>query len=164
MVNLESSKIGKRISRILWTSAIALMLLCLPVLAQEKINIYHIQITHDTSGLRVTPCPFPGIPGDIWRFTNSTSDTVYLHIFACAKQNPSFYYLAGGDSVDHVIGISDGLMEVLLLRTGELGRCYREHIQICPTLTPCGVVVLVGLITSSAIFIMLRRRKVTVST
>ena len=141
-----------------------LLLLCMSVQAQEKSDIYQVQITHDTSGLHVSPCTLPGISGDTWRFANSTSDTLYIFILMCVgKQDSPFFYLAAGDSVDHTIGMWDALVQVMMPRTGEVVRCDREHPPTCPTLTSWGATMVVGLITSSAIFIMLKRRKVKVS-
>jgi hypothetical protein len=155
---------SKSICRILVIVAMALLFFRLPVLAQGKSNIYQVQITNDTSGLHVTPCPLPGISGDTWRFHNSTSDTVYLSILMCVgKQDFPFYFLAAGDSVDHIISMWDAALRAIIPRIGEFVPCYREHPSLCPALTSWGIIIVVGLITSSTIFMMLRRRNTTAS-
>jgi hypothetical protein len=164
ILRVEALEMAKRICWISMFVAVALLSLRLPVSAQEKSSIYQVQITNDTSGLRVTPCPLPGISGDTWRFHNSTSDTIYLSILMCVgKQDFPFYFLAAGDSVDHIISMWDAALRAIIPRTGEFVPCYREYPPSCPALTSWGIIVVVGLITSSTIFIMLRRRNTTAS-
>ena len=152
-----------RIFLISWIMAIELLLPRLVTFAQDKSVIYHEQITCDVSGLHIVPCPLPGMLGDTWRFTNSTSDTIRLNIFVCVgKQDPLFYILAAGDSVDHTIGGIDGFVRVLLPKMGIVTYCDRMHPPGCPTLTQWGILILEGLVVISGVIIIRRRRKVAV--
>jgi hypothetical protein len=101
--------------------------------------------------------------GDTWRFTNSTLDTIYLYILACAgKQDPLSYILAVGDSVDHTIGDIDGLVRVMLPRMGQVTYCGRIHPPGCPALTRWGILILEGLVVIIGIIVIRRRRKITI--
>lgn len=149
-----------RIFLILWTTVIELLICYSVVSAQEKDEIYQVNITHDTSGWHISPCPLPGILGDTWRFTNSTSDTIYLAIPICVgKENTHFYTLAPGDTVDHLVGGMDWGVWVRVLPHGLVARCGREYPPTCPTLTQWGTIVLVALLVGSTVFVMLRRRE-----
>ncbi len=144
--------------------SIELLLSSPAIFAQDKGVIYHEQITYDVSGLHIVPCPLPGTFGDTWRFTNSTSDTVNLAIFICVgKQDPNYYILASGDSVDHAINAIEAFVRVAMPRLGKVTQCGRENPPGCPTLTPWGIIILVGFIVVSAIHIMVRRKRATVS-
>jgi hypothetical protein len=102
-------KIAKSISiLILW-----LLILFSLGLGKVRAEVYTVDITHDSSGWHITPCPLPGVSGDTWRFTNSSSDTIFLFIIYCAgKQSNNFPTLAPGDSVDHQIGVWELEVEV----------------------------------------------------
>lgn len=140
-----------------------LLLPCLVTFAQDKSVIYHEQITYDASGLHIAPCPLTGTFGDTWRFTNSTSDTVHLFIFVCVgKQEPLFYILAAGDSVDHAISAIEAFVRVTLPRMGKVTHCGKVHPPLCPTLTQWGIFILEGLVVISGVIIMWRRKKAAV--
>jgi hypothetical protein len=95
---------------------------------QVRAEIYPVDISHDTLGWHISPCPLPGVSGDMWRFTNSTSDTVRLFIPICVgKQNTHFYIVAPGDSVDHLIGEEDWGVWVTVVPYGLVAHCARVH-------------------------------------
>jgi len=100
---------GSRIFESVWTLTLWLLVFSSLGFGEAKAEVYPVDITHDTSGWHITPCPLPGVSGDTWRFTNSTSDTIFLFIPVCvAKQISNFYILAPEDSVDHQIGGWEG--------------------------------------------------------
>jgi hypothetical protein len=140
------------------------LLICSSVaVAQEKGEIYQIDITYDTLGLYISPCPLPGISGDTWRITNLASDTIYLLIPLCVgKKNPHAYTLEPGDSVDHLIGVWDAELWVFLPNNGEIAKCDRVHMPSCPALTQWGIIILIVLMMGSAISIGLRKKKAAV--
>jgi hypothetical protein len=132
-----------RIFLISWIMTMELLIPGLVTFAQGQSVIYHEQITYDVSGLHIAPCPLPGIIGDTWRFTNSTSDTIYLRFYACVgKQDPFFYILAAGDSTDHTIGGIEAFIIVTLPRMGGGTYCDRVHPPGCPALSQWGILIL----------------------
>jgi hypothetical protein len=142
---------------VLATLLLALIACCSNLFAEEKGEVYHVDIDYDTSGLHISPCPLPGIAGDTWRITNCTSDSVRLFIPVCVgKRNPYFYALAVGDSVDHVIGAWDAGLRVML---PQFAGCGRIHAPSCPALTPLGSLSLVALLTVTAVWILLKKRR-----
>lgn len=162
----QSYKMRNRIFLILGTAVLELLMCGSLVFAQNTREIYQIDITCDTSVLHITPCPLPGISGDTWRFINFTSDSLQLRIPICVgKKQFNIYTLASGDSVDHVIGMWDAGLLVLLVKLGdnkEIAYCDRVHPPQCSTLGQWGIIALVALLISSAVFIMQRRRRATV--
>ncbi len=146
-----------RIFPILGTLGLALLTCFSVVFAEGRAEVYQIDIDYDASGLQISPCPLPGISGDTWRITNSTSDSVRLFIPICVgKSNPNFYVLAEGDSVDHVIGAWDAGIRVV---QPQFAGCGRVYAPTCPTLTPLGTFFLVALLSAATVWILLKRRR-----
>ena len=127
---------------------------------QSKAEVYQVDISHDTLGWHVTPCPLPGFSGDTWRFTNLTTDTISLFIPICVgKQISNFYILAPEDSVDHFIGMEDWGISVRVRLYGLVDLCGRVHPPTCPTLTQWGTIALIGLLITTTVFILTKRSK-----
>lgn len=151
---------GSRIFESVWTLTLWLLVFFCLGFGEAKAEVYPVDITHDTLGWHITPCPLPGVSGDTWRFTNSTSDTISLFIPVCvAKQISNFYILAPEDSVDHIIGMEDWGISVKVRLYKLVGLCGRVHPPTCPTLTQWGNIALVVLLLTTTLSIMLRKRK-----
>jgi hypothetical protein len=166
ILNGTQYKMRIKLFLILSIAALELLICSSVVVAQEKGEIYQIDITYDTLGLHISPCPLPGISGDTWRIINSTPDTIYLFIPVCVgKGNSHSYILADGDSIDHVIGAWDFGLRVLLLQhqdNRQIAECDRVYTPTCPALTQWGIIILIVLMMGSAIFIGLRKKKAAV--
>lgn len=151
------NRIAKSISiLILWL--LILFYLCL---GKARAEVYPVDITHDSLGWHITPCPLPGVSGDTWRFTNSSSDTIFLFLIYCVgKQSNNFPTLAPGDSLDHQIGLWEWVVEVGSPHYGRVARCGRIAKPACgPTLTQWGTIALIGLLIATTVFILSKRKK-----
>jgi hypothetical protein len=153
-----------RIIKSIWILTLWFLIFFCLSFVQAKAEIFPVDISHDTLGWHITPCPLPGVTGDTWRFSNSTSDTirVFIVIPVCGgKQNPRFYMSAPGDSVDHLIGAGDGRVAVTLLHDGWVAHCGRVYPPqpTCPTLTQWGTITLVLSLIGATSWILLKRKK-----
>jgi hypothetical protein len=161
-LKLVEEKMENQIYKSIWTLALWLLMFFCLGFGQTKAEVYPVDISHDTLGWHITPCPLPGVTGDTWRFSNSASDTISVFIVSpvCGrKQNPRFYILAPGDSVDHLIGAGDGRVAVTLLHDGWVAHCGRIVQPTCPILTQWGTITLVLSLIGATSWILLRRKK-----
>ena len=154
-----------RMFLVLAAVAFGLLLCCSPVFAEERGEIYEVDILHDGQGWHIEPCPLPGHPGDTWRIRNRASDTVCVWILIMVGDKNQFWYtLAPADSADHLAGSWDCGIEVFL------GVCPGAHPAVArcerpcgPSLTQWGAVALMVALTSVGIWILSRRRVSTLT-
>lgn len=134
-------------------------LCCSAGFAQERGQIYEVDIVHEEQEWQIEPCPMPGIDGDTWRIRNLSSDTVCAQILMIVKdKEPFFYTLAPMDSTDHVIGVWDCGIIVYL------GVCpFGPFLVECshprgPALTQWGTAALVIALMSITVWVLLRKK------
>jgi len=149
-----------RIFKSIWTLSVSVLILFSLGFSQARAEVYPVDISHDTSGWHINPCPLPGIGGDTWRFTNSASDTVYLFIPVCVgKQSLYRYLLAPGENVDHLIDGRQWGVKLGAPPYGGIAECGRIHPPLCPTLTQWGTIALVAWLTIVTAWILSRRER-----
>lgn len=152
-------KMRNQIFGSVWILTLCLLMFFSFNLGLAKAEVYPVDISHDTLGWHITPCSLPGVSTDIWRFTNSASDTIQIFILIqVKKQSDHFYILAPGDTAYHLIGACDGGILVKSFPQGLVSYCSRATYEPCPALTPCGISVLIGLLVASTIFILAKRK------
>ncbi|MGB8657472.1 MAG: hypothetical protein WCE90_06760 [Candidatus Zixiibacteriota bacterium] len=145
------------ISKFAWMLALWIFVLFAFGLEFAKAEVYPVNVSHDSLGFHVTPCPLPGVFLDTWRFRNLTSDTVLVFIVMCVKeQNSNWYVLAPGDSADHSVGASDAWVRFRADGWGYL--CYRSVRVGCPALSQWGTIALVGVLIGTTAFVLSKRR------
>ena len=148
-----------RMFLVLAAVAFGLLLCCSLVFAQERGEIYEVDILHDGQGWHIEPCPMPGLDGDTWRIRNLSSDTVCVWVLVMVgDKNPFEYILAPMDSVDHPVSWAACGIEVFL------GMCHAgspvaECKRPCGSaLTQWGTVALVIALTSVTVWVFLRKK------
>lgn len=149
----------KRMFLILATAAFGLQLCYSPVFAQERGEIYDVDIVHDEEEWRIEPCPMPGTDGDTWRIRNLSSDTVCVQILVMVKdREPYLYTLPPMDSTDHIISVWDcGI--IVYLGACPFGPFLVECSHPCgPALTQWGSVALAIALTSVTVWLFLRKK------
>lgn len=159
---------GSRFFNSILTLILCLVLVFFLGFKKAKAEIYPVDISHDSLGWHITPCPLPGVSGDTWRFSNSASDTIYLSIPLCVKKDNSsfFYLLAPGDSVDHLIHEWEPGVQVRVRPLGPVAYCRSAFppYPTCPVLTQWGIIALIGLFIITTIYILTKRKRQTIRT
>jgi hypothetical protein len=134
-------------------------LCCSAGFAQERGQIYEVDIVHEEQEWQIEPCPMPGIDGDTWRIRNLSSDTVCVWVLLMVgDKNPFEYILAPMDSVDHPVSWADCGIQVFV------GMCHAGYpVAVCerpcgPALGQWGTAALVIALTSVTIWVLLRKK------
>jgi hypothetical protein len=108
-----------------------------------------------------TPCPIRVAPPGIIRFYNtSLSITIVVKIWNKVTHATTSYTIPPSQRYqNHTVETGECEIKVFDSATGnEIVECVTEQCQT-PTLTQWGIIILVGLLVASAVFVMLKRRK-----
>ena len=98
---------------VLAMAVFGLPLCCSLVSAEEKAEVFEVNIVHDQQGWYIEPCPLPGDSGDTWSIVNTTTDSLCVLVLNRADGVIETTYSLGGEaSVYHSIGSDDWAIAV----------------------------------------------------